>query len=80
MNEEAVRAMGGHGQFGVEQDGQLVVDERVPERAAAFREQDIRDLHERAGLPIEAVYHGSWCGREQYTSFQDITVSHTRLP
>jgi SAM-dependent methyltransferase len=80
MNEEAVRTMRGHGQFGVEQDGQLVVDERVPERAVAFPEQAIRHLHERNGLPIEAVYYGSWCGREQYTSFQDITISHTRLP
>jgi len=75
MSEEAVRAMGGHGQFGFERDGQLVVDDRVPERAVAFREDDIRELHERGGLPIEAVHPGSWCGRERYTSFQDITVS-----
>jgi SAM-dependent methyltransferase len=75
MNEDAVRAMGGHGQFGFEQDGQLVVDDRVPERAIAFHEQDVRELHERKGLPIEAVHYGSWCGRERYTSFQDITVS-----
>jgi SAM-dependent methyltransferase len=78
MNEEAERLMGGHGQFGFEQEGQLVVDERVPERAVAFREQDIRKLHERAGLPIQDVHYGSWCGRERYVSFQDITVSVRR--
>jgi hypothetical protein len=75
MNEEAVSVMGGHGQFGFEQDGQLVVDDCVPERAAAFDEDDIRVLHERNGLPIEAIYPGSWSGRDRYTSFQDITVS-----
>jgi SAM-dependent methyltransferase len=75
MNREAVSVMGGHGQFGFEQDGQLVVDDRVPERAAAFDEDDVRELHERNGLPIEAIYPGSWSGRDRYTSFQDITVS-----
>jgi SAM-dependent methyltransferase len=78
MNDEADRLMGGPGQFAVEQDGQLVVDERVPERAVAFREDDVYGLHERQGLPIEAVHYGSWCGRTQYTSFQDITISVRR--
>jgi SAM-dependent methyltransferase len=78
MNDDAVRAMGGHGQFGVSQGRQLVVDERVPERAIAFREEDIRELHERSRLPIDSVHHGSWSGRERYTSFQDITVSVRR--
>jgi SAM-dependent methyltransferase len=75
MNEQAVSAMGGYGQFGFEHDGQLVVDDRVPERAAAFHEHDIRDLHARHGLPIEKVHPGSWSGRADYTSFQDITIS-----
>jgi SAM-dependent methyltransferase len=80
MNDEAERLMGGHGQFGFDQGGQLVVDERVPERAVAFREADVRELHEGSGLPIEAIYPGSWCGRESYTSFQDITVSMNAKP
>jgi SAM-dependent methyltransferase len=78
MSDEAVGLMGGHGQFGVDQGAQLVVDERVPERAVAFREDDIRELHERHGLPIDSIHHGSWCGRELYASFQDITVSVRR--
>jgi SAM-dependent methyltransferase len=78
MNDDAVSTMGGRGEFGFEQGGQFVVDPRVPERAAAFREQDVHELHERNGLPIESVHYGSWCGREQYTSFQDITVSVRR--
>jgi SAM-dependent methyltransferase len=78
MNDEAIRAMGGHGQFAFESDGAFVVDEQVPERAAAFREEVVRAIHERAGLPIEAVHYGSWCGRDHYTSLQDITVSVRR--
>jgi SAM-dependent methyltransferase len=78
MNDDAVATMGGQGQFAFELDGQLVVDERVPERAAAFHETDVMELHERSGLPIESVHYGSWCGREDYTSFQDITVSVRR--
>jgi SAM-dependent methyltransferase len=78
MDEEAVRLMGGHGQFGFDQGEQLVVDEDVPERAVAFRDGDVRELHERHGLPIESVHRGSWCGRERYTSFQDITISVRR--
>ena len=78
MNAEATRLMGGRGQFGFERNGQYVVDDRVPERAAAFEEEDVREIHERNGLPIESVHHGSWCGRERYMSFQDIAVS--RVP
>ena len=78
INDEALRAMGGPGQFSVPHDGQLVVDARVPERAAAFHEDDVRELHEQNGLPVESVHHGSWCGRERYTSFQDITISVRR--
>lgn len=78
MNDEAERFMGGHGMFGFERDSALVVDDRVPERAVAFHEEDIRPLHERAGLPIETVHRGSWCGREQYASFQDVVVAVRR--
>jgi SAM-dependent methyltransferase len=78
INAEATALMGGHGQFGFDQGDQLVADERVPERVVAFREDDVRGLHERSGLPIESMHYGSWCGRERHTSFQDITVSVRR--
>jgi SAM-dependent methyltransferase len=78
VNDETERLMGGHGQFGVDLGTHLVVDERVPERAVAFREEVVRAMHERAGLPIEAVHPGSWCGRDRYVSLQDITVSVRR--
>jgi SAM-dependent methyltransferase len=78
IDAEAVRVMGGHGGFGFDQGDQLVVDERVPERAVAFREEQVRELHERAGLPIESVHHGSWSGRQPYTTFQDVVLSVRR--
>ena len=78
MNDEALELMDGTGAFGFERGDALLVDEDVPERAVAFREQAVRDLHERHGLPIESTHYGSWCGRPRYTSFQDITVSVRR--
>jgi SAM-dependent methyltransferase len=75
INDDAVRAMGGYGQFAYEGAEQLVVDPRVPERAVAFRENAVRQLHVRSGLPIESLYPGSWCGRSLYTSFQDIAIA-----
>jgi SAM-dependent methyltransferase len=78
INEDAIRAMDGHGQFVPAGDGEFVVDTRVPERAVAFDEGVVREAHGRHGLPIESVHLGSWCGRPDYTSFQDITVSVRR--
>jgi SAM-dependent methyltransferase len=78
IDDGALRAMGGTGQFAYERDGQLVVDPHVPERAVAFREQAVRELHERHGLELEALHPGSWCGREDHTSFQDIALARRR--
>jgi SAM-dependent methyltransferase len=78
INDEAVALMGGHGQFGTDRGTHRVVDEQVPERAVAYHEELVRAMHEGAGLPIEAIHPGSWCGRDRYTSHQDITVSVRR--
>lgn len=75
MNDEAMALMGGPGQFGYDLGSELVIDADVPERAVAFREPDVRELQAAAGLPIESTHYGSWCGRESYTSFQDITIA-----
>jgi SAM-dependent methyltransferase len=78
VDAEAERLLGGRGQFEHDVGDALVVDARVPERAVAYRDEVVRELHERSGLPIEAVHHGSWAGRKPHTSFQDITVSVRR--
>ena len=47
-----------------------------PEEAIAYPETFIRNLYERHGLKIrEPISYGSWCGREDYLSFQDIIVA-----
>ena len=57
------------------QDHVSVVDVDVPEEAVAFDEGWLRDRLVAHGLePAEARY-GSWCGREESTSFQDLVVA-----
>jgi len=47
-----------------------VVDVDVPEEAVAYDERWVRERLE----PVQVRY-GSWCGREEFTSFQDIVVA-----
>lgn len=51
-------------------------DKAVPERAIAFDEGFIRNLYKRYALQIlEPVKYGSWCGRKDFLSFQDVIVA-----
>ncbi|HST22405.1 MAG TPA: class I SAM-dependent methyltransferase [Blastocatellia bacterium] len=50
-------------------------DEKNPEVALAYAEQYIKDAHKKVNLPIEAIHYGSWPGRSDYLSYQDITIS-----
>lgn len=47
----------------------------VPEQAIAFDESWILDLYKRAGLKVTRVTYGSWCGRAEHLSYQDIIVA-----
>lgn len=47
-----------------------VLDEHLPEEAVAYDEQWVR---ERIG--VADVRWGSWCGREEHASFQDVVVA-----
>lgn len=48
----------------------------APEFAVAFDEGFVRGNHQRLGLKIaEPVHYGSWDGREQFLSFQDVVLS-----
>jgi len=49
--------------------------ERTPEAAVAYREDWVRGLFERNGLAVrEPISWGEWCGREQFSSYQDILI------
>jgi ubiquinone/menaquinone biosynthesis C-methylase UbiE len=56
-------------------DGCWTKDEDVPETAVAFDEEYIRKLYHDLGFTVETVRHGSWCGRQEYLSYQDIIVA-----
>jgi len=57
-------------------DGYHTVDKKIPESAVAYEEHIIRDLYKKFGLTIDdPIRFGSWCGRKNYTSYQDIILA-----
>jgi len=79
LNGESRPLMVGPGStfnFGFAMDGFSAVNEKIPEAAIAYNEDDIESLYERCGLKIvPPVHYGSWCGRKEFLSFQDIVVA-----
>jgi len=68
---------GGHSglQF-LDSDAQVaILDEALPEEAVAYDEAWVRDGLRGAGLELAALHPGSWSGREEFVSFQDIVVA-----
>jgi ubiquinone/menaquinone biosynthesis C-methylase UbiE len=56
--------------------GCQAVDPKRPEDALAYDETYMRELFTRYRLTIaEPIHYGSWCGRQQYLSLQDIVVA-----
>lgn len=48
----------------------------TPESAVAYAETYIRELYEKFGLEIiNPIKYGSWCGRKDYLSYQDIIIA-----
>lgn len=79
LNAESTRLIGeGKAQFAFahEAGGCWTDDSAVPEAAIAYMESDVRDMLAAAGLAIvEPIRYGSWCGRDRYTSGQDIVIA-----
>lgn len=47
-----------------------------PELAIGFDEEYVIDLYERVGLVIRRpIYYGSWCGRQEFLSYQDLIIA-----
>ncbi len=46
-----------------------------PERALGYEESYVRDLHERAGLPIRSLSHGGWRDGSEGALFQDVVLA-----
>jgi ubiquinone/menaquinone biosynthesis C-methylase UbiE len=55
----------------------LSIHPNNPEVAVAYEEVFIRDLYQHVKLEIqEPILWGSWCGRLQFLSFQDIIIAY----
>jgi len=51
-------------------------DQEIPESAIGFDEDYIKLLFKKNGLMIcDSIHYGSWCGRKNYLSYQDIIVA-----
>jgi len=79
LNDESsklTKARKGTLNFEHEGPGYRTTDKKRPEAAIAYPEAFVRDLHAECGLALqEPIRYGSWCGRPQYLSFQDILIS-----
>lgn len=52
-----------------------VLDEGMPEEAVAYTDEWVFETLRRHGLLLTGLHPGSWCGREEHLSFQDIVVA-----
>jgi SAM-dependent methyltransferase len=59
-------------------DGYATISREVPERAVAFEEDVVRSLYRNVGLEIVRLDYGSWCGRENFLSYQDLILAAKR--
>jgi len=79
MNQES-RTLVESGQssrdFKYQLDGCYTIDMSIPEGAIAFDEAVVSELFASHGLAItKPVQYGSWCGRSEFLSYQDIIVA-----
>lgn len=52
------------------------IDINTPEDAVCYDEAFVLDLYEKYGLTIKkSFYYGSWCGRSNFLSYQDIIIA-----
>ncbi len=67
--------------FRYEVEGCLTLSTRDPEAAVAYEEEAIFALLSAAGLRLSPpIHYGSWCGRENFLSYQDIVVAVKEAP
>ena len=60
-----------------EMNGFRTTDPRTPEAAIALPEDFVRTCFTDAGLVVEEpIRYGSWSGREDFLSAQDILIAH----
>ena len=60
--------------FPFEGHGCRLLDSAVPEYKVAYDERLVREAAAECGLTIEAIEYGSWSGRPDFLSFQDLIL------
>jgi SAM-dependent methyltransferase len=53
-----------------------ILDEALPEEAVAYDDEWVFETLRASGLELIGLHPGSWSGREEFVSFQDIVVAH----
>jgi len=62
--------------FDYERPGYQYQHQSIPEAAVAYDEQDIRAIYTECGLKVtEPIRYGSWSGRSDGLSFQDVVLA-----
>lgn len=59
-------------------DGVWVQDPKKPELAIGFPPERLDRMMLDAGLTIDAIRYGSWCGRSEPVDYQDIVIASAR--
>ena len=50
----------------------------TPEIAVAYKEDRVKAFYQKAGIKINKIYYGTWCGRGKGVSYQDIIIASKR--
>lgn len=79
INDESrrlIKAGKAYCDFNYNYEDYSINDIDVPDATVAFEETYMRKLYGKCGLEIiEPVRYGSWCGRANFLSFQDIVIA-----
>jgi SAM-dependent methyltransferase len=78
LNEDSLRLMDSGNstlRFDHVYERYRTISRDVPESAIAFEETWIRRLYEEVGLKLLRLDYGSWCGRGNHLSYQDLILA-----
>jgi SAM-dependent methyltransferase len=64
--------------FRVAGDGFRTISAATPEAAVAYTREDVEKMLTSAGMTLVSVFPGSWSGREDGLSYQDVVVAKKR--
>ena len=83
LNQESLQLLAsGRSSLNLKRAGKVhyAKDQDIPEQATGYDEDFIVSLYRQCGLEIKLpIQYGSWCGRQQYLSYQDLVVA-TKQP